>query len=62
METLRKLDRSVELSATMAAVIIGLIGTLLFGAGMSLALVWTDTFMIQGIVISLVGMTIIEEL
>lgn len=58
METLRKLDRSVELSATMIVVIIGLIGTLIFGAGLSLALVWTDTFMIQGIVISLIGMAI----
>lgn len=59
MEMLRKLDQSVERPGTMAAIIIGVIGTLIMGTGMSLIMVWQDTFLILGIVIGVIGMAIL---
>lgn len=55
METLRKLDRSVEKPGTMAAIILGVIGSLILGTGMSFTMVWTETLMIPGIVIGMIG-------
>ena len=59
METLRKLDKSVEQTATMASIIIGVIGTLIMGAGMSLCMVWPDRFMIPGIIIGVCGIAVL---
>ncbi|MBQ8558452.1 MAG: hypothetical protein IJ439_00495 [Tyzzerella sp.] len=59
MEMLRKLDQSVERPGNMAAIIIGVIGTLIMGTGMSLIMVWQDTFLILGIVIGVIGMAIL---
>lgn len=56
METLRKLDRKVEQPGTIAALVIGIVGALVMGTGMSFCLVWGDTFLVQGIVIGVVGM------
>ncbi len=58
METLRKLDKSVELSATMTAVLIGLVGTLIFGAGMSISFVRGGQMMLIGIGVGLIGIVI----
>jgi len=57
MEILRKLDRSAENAATIAAIVIGVIGTLVFGTGMSLALVWQ--FFFWGIILGVVGVILI---
>lgn len=59
LEQLRKLDRSVETTGTMAAITVGTIGTLVLGIGMSLALVWTEQYMAAGIVIGVAGMIIL---
>lgn len=59
METLRKLDQSVERPGSMAAIIIGVIGTLIMGIGMSLVMVWPDTFLVLGIVIGVIGMAVL---
>lgn len=58
MEQLRALDRSVERPGTIAAIIIGLVGTLVFGTGMSMTLVWTTSFLIPGIVVGVIGMAL----
>lgn len=55
LEQLRALDRSVERPGTIASIMVGLIGTLVFGAGMSLALVWTDSLLTLGIIVGLIG-------
>ena len=59
MEQLRKLDRSVETQGTMCAIMIGVIGTLVFGTGMSLAMVWAKTFFVLGIICGIIGMALI---
>lgn len=59
MEQLRKLDQSVERPGTIASIIIGVIGTLIMGGGMSLVMVWTETLMIPGIIIGLIGIAVL---
>ena len=59
MELLRKLDRSAEQKATMYSVIVGVIGTLILGIGMSITMVGTVVWMAPGIVIGVIGMVIL---
>ena len=54
MEQLRRLDKNAEKPGTILSLIIGVIGTLLFGVGMSCVLVWEDYF-VPGIVIGVIG-------
>lgn len=58
MELLRKLDRDVTKPGTIKAIIVGVIGCLIFGAGMSFAMVWTDSLLVVGIVLGIIGMGI----
>ena len=53
IEQLQKLDKKAENSGLIISIGLGIIGTLIFGTGMSLALVWTK-FM-WGIVTGVVG-------
>lgn len=55
MEQLRKLDRSVTTPGTMYAIIIGVIGTLILGTGMSCIMVGPETMFVPGIIIGIVG-------
>lgn len=59
MEQLRKLDRSVKRPGSMLGIMIGVIGSLVMGAGMSLSMVWTDTLMVPGIVLGILGILLI---
>ncbi|MBO5351950.1 MAG: hypothetical protein J6A77_01500 [Lachnospiraceae bacterium] len=59
METLRRLDQSAEKKGTICSVILGVIGTLLFGAGMSLTMVGAPAGMAVGIVIGVLGLAIL---
>ena len=56
MELLRKLDRDVTKSGTIWALVLGVVGCLIFGTGMSLALVWTEELLIVGILVGIPGM------
>lgn len=58
MELLRKLDRDVTKPGTMWALIIGIVGCLLLGIGMSCTMVWADSFFELGIVVGIVGMIV----
>lgn len=58
MELLRKMDRDVTKPGTICAIIIGVIGCLIFGTGMSLALVWTDSLIVVGILLGIIGIAI----
>ena len=59
MEQLQRLDASATQKATMYAIIVGVIGALILGAGMSCCMVWTDVLLIPGIVIGIIGMAVL---
>lgn len=59
METLRRLDQSVERIGTTASIIVGIIGTLIMGGGMSLVMVGPDDFLVLGVIIGVIGMAIL---
>ncbi len=56
MEQLRRLDESATKGATVVSLIVGIIGTLIFGTGMCCTMVpgW-EKYFIPGIVIGVVG-------
>ncbi len=56
MEQLRRLDESAVKPGMIAAVIIGVVGTLVMGLGMCCTMVWADRLFIPGIVIGVLGM------
>jgi cbb3-type cytochrome oxidase subunit 3 len=68
MEQLRKLDKNVTEKAVMAALIVGVIGALVLGSGMSLVMTELNVIlglsqtvsMIIGTVIGLVGMVLVS--
>lgn len=55
MEQLRRLDQSVTRPGTIVSIIVGVIGSLVFGAGMCCTMLWADTLFIPGIIIGIVG-------
>lgn len=57
MEQLRRLDKSVQKPGTICALILGVAGTLIFGAGMCCVMVWNH--LIAGIVVGILGMIIL---
>lgn len=64
MEQLRKLDRSVSRKAKIWSLVVGIIGALILGTGMSLAMtdlgaVLGSGAMLAGIVIGLLGMVLV---
>lgn len=59
METLRKLDRSAEQKGTMYSVIVGTIGTMLLGIGMSITMTGAAAYLVLGIIIGLVGIAVL---
>ena len=56
MELLRKLDRDATKPGTICSIAVGVVGCLVFGFGMSCVMVWSDSFMILGIVVGIIGM------
>ena len=58
IQKLRRLDASVHNKATTLSLIIGIIGALVMGSGMSLCMVWEDDWFIQGIIIGVIGIFI----
>ena len=60
MERLRKLDNSVTSKASTLALIVGILGTLALGLGMSCAMVFEGVWFIPGIVIGVIGIAILS--
>lgn len=56
---LRRLDASATKNATIASLVVGIVGTLLLGVGMSCAMVWADKLFAVGIVVGLIGLALI---
>lgn len=67
MEQLRRLDQQVTSKATMVSIIVGVVGALIMGTGMSLAMTDIGNYLgmsgnvglIVGIVIGVIGMTVL---
>lgn len=59
LEQLQRLDASATQKATMYAIIVGVIGALILGTGMSCCMVRTDALLIPGIVIGVIGMAVL---
>lgn len=55
MERLRRLDASVTKPGMIAALMIGIISTLVLGIGMCCTMVWAETLFVLGIIIGSVG-------
>ena len=60
MEQLRRLYRSVSQKATTVSLILGILGTLIMGIGMCCTMVWQNTLFIPGIIIGIIGITILS--
>lgn len=54
LETLRRLDASVTRKGTVLSLILGILGTLIFGTGMCCCLVWNLFFV--GVIVGLIGL------
>lgn len=59
MERLRRLDDSVTSKATAVALVLGIVGALILGLGMSCVLVWAEKLFFAGIVIGVIGIGIV---
>lgn len=59
LEQLRKLDESVTKKGTAVSLIIGIVGTLILGLGMSCCMVWTEFFLF-GIIIGIIGIALVS--
>lgn len=54
MEQLRRLDASVTRKGTVIALVVGVLGALIFGIGMCCTMVWDGLF-VPGIIIGVIG-------
>ena len=59
LEALRRLDKSVEQPGTICGIVIGVLGCLIMGTGMSCVMVWGGIWMVPGIAVGVLGMLII---
>ena len=55
VEQIKKLDAEMTRKPTIVSLIIGILGSLVMGTGMSMCMVWTDTLLVLGIVIGVIG-------
>ena len=56
LEQLRRLDQSAVQKGSVVSLIVGILGALIMGTGMSCCLVWGESLLIPGILIGLLGM------
>ena len=59
MEQLRRLDQSVTQKSTMYSLVIGVIGALVMGTGMSCCMVWQGVWFIPGIFVGIIGIALV---
>lgn len=59
MQLLRRLDESVYKKASAISLVIGIIGALVMGMGMSMCMVWAGVLFIPGIVVGVIGIALI---
>ncbi len=59
MEQLRRLDAGVTQKGTVVSLIVGIVGALILGTGMSMCMVWTELFVL-GIIVGIVGIAAVS--
>ncbi|MBQ7398986.1 MAG: hypothetical protein IJW06_00810 [Clostridia bacterium] len=59
MLLLRRLDESVYQKASAIALIVGIIGALVMGVGMSCCMVWAGVWFIPGIIVGIAGIALV---
>lgn len=59
MEQLRRLDAGVTQKGTVISLVVGIIGALILGTGMSMCMVWTELFVL-GIIVGIVGIVMVS--
>lgn len=59
MEQLRRLDKSVTNKGMLVSLIVGIIGSLILGTGMSMCMVWNNLF-VFGIIVGIVGIAMVS--
>ena len=59
MEQLRRLDASVTQKGTVVSLVVGIVGALILGIGMSMCMVWTELFVL-GIIVGIVGIVMVS--
>ncbi|MBP3705084.1 MAG: hypothetical protein J6I98_06080 [Clostridia bacterium] len=60
MELLRRLDAGVTKKGTTAALIVGVLGTLLLGIGMCCCMVWQGAWFLPGVIIGVIGIAVLS--
>ena len=59
MEQLRRLDAGVTQKGTAISLVVGIIGALILGTGMSMCMVWPELFVL-GIIVGIVGIVMVS--
>jgi len=59
MEQLRRLDASVTQKGTVISLVVGIVGALILGTGMSMCMVWTELFVL-GIIAGVIGIGVVS--
>ena len=59
MEQLRRLDEGVTQKGPAISLVVGIIGALILGTGMSMCMVWTELFVL-GIIVGIVGIVMVS--
>ena len=59
MEQLRRLDASVTQKGTVVSLVVGIVGALILGTGMSMCMVWTELFVL-GIIAGVIGIVVVS--
>lgn len=60
MEKLRRLDKRAGEKATVVSLVVGIVGALLLGLGMSCCMVWAGAWFVPGIVIGVLGIALVS--
>lgn len=58
LDELRQIDNRIRTKALIMSLTLGIVGTLILGAGMSMVMVFTDTLIVPGIIVGLIGMAV----
>ena len=53
-----KLDRDVTKPGTIWSLVVGIIGVLILGVGMCCIMVWAEKFFVLGIIVGIIGITV----